>query len=174
MLWTIALSVVAACSIIMYQMFNKPKALQVGDTAPNFTLQNQDGNTISLSDFHGQKNVVLFFYPKDQTEGCTKEACRFRDRYEEITELGAEVIGINGDGTSSHKKFVEKHQLPYHLVTDEGGKTRKAYGVGTIYLILPDRVSFVIDKEGVIRHVYKGNANAEQHVDEALGALKKL
>lgn len=150
------------------------KTLKIGDKAPEFSLQNQDGKTVSLSDYLGKKNVVLFFYPKDQTEGCTKEACRFRDDYEMITELGAEVIGINGDKTSSHKAFADKHNLPYHLVTDNGGQTRKAYGVGTMYLILPDRVSFVIDKEGIVRHIFKGNTDATQHVDEALKVLKTL
>lgn len=148
--------------------------LKVGDKAPDFLLKNQYGQTVSLSDYAGKKNVVLFFYPKDETPGCTKEACTFRDNYEILQELGAEVIGINNDNTSSHKSFADKNNLSYQLVSDEEGITRKAYGVNAIYFFLPERTSFVIGKDGMIKHIYQGNENPEQHVKEALSALKEL
>lgn len=153
-------------------MSNK-EPLGVGSVAPDFTLKNQNGETVSLSDYKGKKNVVLFFYPKDQTPGCTKEACSFRDNYELVTELGAEVIGINGDSESSHKAFATKHNLPYHLVSDNGGSVRKAYGVPKIFFLVPARVTFVIDKEGIIKHVFRSDANAEQHIEEAISVLKE-
>lgn len=152
----------------------KEKLLKVGDEAPNFTLVNQDGKTVSLSDYKGKKNVVLFFYPKDQTQGCTKEACSFRDNYETITDLGAEVIGINGDGTSSHKAFADKHSLPYHLVSDKGSQVRKAYGVSTMFFILPERITFVIDKQGIIQYVHNEKSDPTDHITKAIEALQKL
>lgn len=152
----------------------KEKLLKVGDEAPDFTLINQDGKTVSLSDYKGKKNVVLFFYPKDQTQGCTKEACSFRDNYETITDLGAEVIGINGDGTSSHKAFADKHSLPYHLVSDKGSQVRKAYGVSTMFFILPERITFVIDKQGIIQYVHNEKSDPTDHITKAIEALQKL
>lgn len=150
------------------------KTLNVGDTAPDFTLVNQHGQNVSLSQFRGSKNVVIFFYPKDETPGCTKEACKFRDEYQVFSDLGAEVIGISGDSTGSHKSFAENHRLPYDLLSDKGGNVRKLYGVPNTFLLIPGRVTFIVDKEGIVRHVFNSQFNSEQHIDEALAALKTL
>jgi len=150
------------------------KTLKIGDKAPDFSLLNQHGQQVTLSKYRHDKNVVVFFYPKDETPGCTAEACKFRDEYEAFTDLGAEVIGISGDGTESHKKFAENHRLPYSLLSDNGGKVRKAYGIQNTFFLIPGRVTFVIDKEGIIRHIFNSQFNAEMHIPEALEVLKTL
>src|SRR3989338_7689460 len=111
--------------------------IKVGDTAPDFTLQNQEGKPVRLKDFLGKKNIVLYFYPKDETPGCTKEACAFRDSYEVFKEEGAEVIGISSDSADSHRRFASHHRLPFTLLSDEGGEVRKLYGVGSPLGLLP-------------------------------------
>jgi peroxiredoxin Q/BCP len=150
------------------------KTLKIGDKAPDFSLLNQHGQQVTLSRYQHEKNVVVFFYPKDETPGCTAEACKFRDEYQAFTDLGAEVIGISGDGTESHKKFAENHRLPYNLLSDQGGKVRKAYGIPNTFFLIPGRVTFVIDKEGIIRHIFNSQFNAEKHIEEALEVLKTL
>ncbi|MBI2341092.1 MAG: peroxiredoxin [Deltaproteobacteria bacterium] len=148
--------------------------VKVGDAAPDFTLQNQEGKPVRLKDFLGKKNVVLYFYPKDETPGCTKEACAFRDSYEVFKDQGTEIIGVSSDTASSHQKFAAHHRLPFILVSDEGGKVRKLYGVGSTLGLIPGRVTYVIDKKGVVRHVFSSQFNAARHVEEALEILKGL
>jgi peroxiredoxin Q/BCP len=148
--------------------------LAVGDKAPAFALKDQDGNTVSLSDFAGRRNVVVYFYPKDDTPGCTKESCTFRDQYTAFTDAGAEVLGISSDSQQSHKKFAEKYRLPFPLLADVGGAVRQQFKVPKSLGLLPGRVTFVIDKQGVIRHVFNSQLNAAQHVDEAMGVLRTL
>ncbi len=148
--------------------------LKVGDIAPDFKLADANGNYVSLQDFKGTKNVVLFFYPKDETPGCTAEACRFRDEYDAFLSLDAEVLGISSDSADSHKKFAANHSLSYPLLSDVGGKVRKAYGVPNTFFLIPGRVTFVIDKQGVIRHIFNSQFNSEKHIDEALEVLKTL
>lgn len=148
--------------------------IQVGDTAPDFSLPNQTGETISLSQFQGQKHVILYFYPKDDTPGCTTESCSFRDSYEAFTDLGAEVIGISSDSPQSHQQFANKYNLPFTLVSDAGSKTRKAYGVPATLGLLPGRVTYVIDREGTVKHVFNSQFNPKAHVTEALNILKTL
>src|SRR5579859_3756801 len=136
---------------------NKSQAtgkVQVGDRAPDFTLSNQAGAEVRLNTLLGKSSIVLFFYPKDDTPGCTAEACSFRDSYEVFKEAGAEVIGISSDSVSSHGQFASKHRLPYMLLSDAKGVVRKQYGVPTTFGLLPGRVSYVIDKEGVVRHIF--------------------
>lgn len=149
-------------------------AINVGDIAPDFTLSDQTGNSITLSQFKGEKPVVLYFYPKDDTPGCTVESCAFRDSYEAFTEAGAVVIGISSDSPSSHAQFATKHNLPFTLVSDEGSQVRRAYGVPTTLGLLPGRVTYVIDRDGVVRHVFNSQFNPKAHVTEALGVLKQL
>lgn len=149
-------------------------AINVGDIAPDFTLSDQTGNSITLSQFKGEKPVVLYFYPKDDTPGCTVESCAFRDSYEAFTEAGAVVIGISSDSPSSHAQFAAKHNLPFTLVSDEGSQVRRAYGVPTTLGLLPGRVTYVIDRDGVVRHVFNSQFNPKAHVTEALGVLKQL
>ncbi|MEO1403802.1 MAG: peroxiredoxin [Cyanobacteria bacterium J06635_1] len=149
-------------------------AIKTGDTAPDFTLPNQVGESVSLSGFKGQKTVILYFYPKDDTPGCTTESCTFRDSYQDFLDAGAEVIGISSDSSESHQKFAAKHNLPFTLVSDAGSRVRKAYGVPATLGLLPGRVTYVIDKDGVVRHVFNSQFNPKKHVDEALSVLKSM
>jgi peroxiredoxin Q/BCP len=146
----------------------------VGAQAPDFTLPDQAGNQVSLKDFRGQKAVVLYFYPKDNTTGCTAEACAFRDSYEVFKEAGAEVIGISSDSEDTHQGFASRYQLPFVLLSDKGGKVRKQYGVPTTLGVIPGRVTYVIDKDGVVRHIFNSQFMATKHVNEALQVLKAL
>jgi thioredoxin-dependent peroxiredoxin len=149
-------------------------AIGVGDKAPDFKLRDQNGSEVSLADFRGKKAVVLYFYPKDETPGCTKEACSFRDSYEDFVKAGAEVIGVSGDSVTKHQAFAEHHRLPFTLLADEGNKLRKAYGVPATLWILPGRVTYVIDKQGVVRHVFDSQLQATKHIGEALGVIQSL
>ena len=149
-------------------------AISVGDKAPEFQLQDQDGRKVALADFRGRKAVVLYFYPKDETPGCTKQACSFRDSYEDFSKVGAEVLGISGDSVEAHKAFAEHHRLPFTLLADVGNTTRKAYGVPATLWVLPGRVTYVIDKQGVVQHVFNSQLNSVRHIDEALTVVKRL
>jgi thioredoxin-dependent peroxiredoxin len=148
--------------------------LAVGNAAPDFRLSTIDGSYVSLTDFLGKKNVVVYFYPKDFTQGCTAEACSFRDSYEAFKDLGAEVIGISSDSQESHRDFAQRHRLPFILLSDEAGSVRKAYGVKKTLGLFAGRVSFVIDKKGIVRHVFSSQMRATAHVGEALNILKSL
>ena len=148
--------------------------VEIGSPAPGFRLQTSTGEYISLEDFHGKKNVVVYFYPKDFTKGCTAEACEFRDSYEEFKNLGAEVIGISNDNQKSHEAFASEHKLPFILLSDPDGSARKSYGVKKTFGLVPGRVSFVIDKNGIVRHVFSSQSRATAHVSEALAVLKSL
>lgn len=148
--------------------------IEAGAKAPNFTLSDRSGNKVSLSDFLGQKTVVLFFYPKDSSPGCTAEACSFRDSYEVFQQAGAEVIGISSDSEGSHAQFASRFQLPFVLLSDAGGKVRRLYEVPATFGLLPGRVTYVIDKEGVIRHIFNSQFLATKHVEEALNVVKAL
>jgi len=155
-------------------LFGGSSGLTVGEKAPAFTLKDQHGASVSLADFTGRKNVVVYFYPKDDTPGCTKESCTFRDQYTAFTDVGAVVLGISSDSEKSHRAFAEKYQLPFPLLADSGGTVRKQFQVPKSLGLLPGRVTFVIDKQGVIRHVFNSQLNPTKHVDEALGVLKTL
>ena len=148
--------------------------VNVGDTAPDFTLTSQKGENVTLSQFRGKKNVVLYFYPKDETPGCTREACTFRDSFELFTDLGAEVIGVSADTVESHKAFTEHHGLPFTLLSDVDNAVRKLYGASSTLGIIPGRVTFIIDKEGVVRHVFSSQLQPEKHIEEAREVLKKF
>jgi thioredoxin-dependent peroxiredoxin len=148
--------------------------LNVGDKAPAFTLKDQNGRTVSLKDFAGRKNVVVYFYPKDDTPGCTKESCTFRDQYTAFTDIGAEVLGISSDSEQSHRAFAEKYRLPFPLLSDAGGAVRQQFKVPKSLGLLPGRVTFVIDKQGTIRHDFNSQLNPTRHVDEAIQVLKTL
>lgn len=149
-------------------------SIKVGDRAPNFSLPSQSGATVSLNDFLGKKCVVLYFYPKDDTPGCTAESCAFRDRYEVFQEAGAEVIGISADSPNSHQQFASKYQLPFTLLSDQSNQVRKSYGVPATLFILPGRVTYVIDKEGIVRHIFDSQLDFKAHVEEALNTLAKI
>jgi peroxiredoxin Q/BCP len=147
--------------------------VKVGDTAPEFELKDKDGNLVKLSDFRGKQSVVVYFYPKDETPGCTAQACSFRDSYEDFKEVGAEVIGISSDGTGSHSGFAEHHRLPFILLSDPIGKARKAYGAYDLFGMIPGRVTYVIDKEGKVIHTFDSQLSPTKHIRESLEALRK-
>ena len=148
--------------------------VKVGSVAPDFTLPSQSGEMVSFHDLLGKRAMVLFFYPKDNTLGCTKEVCAFRDSFEELGRLDAEVIGISSDTVDSHRGFAEKHKLPFTLLSDEGGKVRRLYGVPTTLGLFPGRVTYVIDKEGVVRHIFSSQVNVAKHVEEAMRTLQSI
>lgn len=148
------------------------KMLEEGQTAPDFSLPSQKGETIRLSDFVDKSVVVLYFYPKDFTPGCTTEACTFRDNFEDFKDLGAQVIGISSDSIESHRRFSDKYNLPFLLLSDSDHKVREKYGA-TKLGGLPSRTTFVIDKKGVIRMVFE-SSNAKEHVEEAKKIISLL
>jgi len=148
--------------------------VKVGDKAPDFTLLSQMGDNVTLSEFLGKKNIVLYFYPKDETLGCTREACTFRDSYEELASLGAEVLGVSGQSVTSHKSFASHYGLPFILLSDEDNKVRKLYGVPSSMGLIPGRVTYIIDKQGVVRHIFSSQTQTERHVEEAKNTLKEL
>ena len=146
--------------------------VEIGAPAPDFTLPNQQGQPVSLKDYKGKSAVVLYFYPKDNTPGCIAEACSFRDSYDVFKEAGAEVIGVSSDPASSHQGFAARYRLPFVLLSDQTGQVRRLYGVPSTFGLLPGRVTYVIDKEGILRHVFNSQFGATRHVQEALRILK--
>lgn len=150
------------------------KQLMVGDQAPDFSLPSQKGGVVNLRDLLGTSEVVLYFYPKDNTPGCTAEAKAFRDNYEVFKEMGAEVVGVSSDSVDSHVNFASQCDLPFTLLSDAGGKVRKLYGVPSTLGVLPGRVTYVIDTHGVVRHIFNSQFNATKHVEEAINVLKSI
>jgi peroxiredoxin Q/BCP len=149
--------------------------VKVGDKAPEFSLPSQMGDNVTLSEFIGKKNVVLYFYPKDETPGCIKEACTFRDSYEELANLGAEVLGVSGQSVESHNSFATHYGLPFILLSDQDNAVRKLYGVPSSGLgLIPGRVTYIIDKQGIVRHIFNSQTQAPRHVEEAKKTLQEL
>ncbi len=149
--------------------------LLTSSIAPNFTLPDQHGDLQSLLDILKTKAVVLYFYPKDGTYGCTKEACAFRDRYEDFLALGAEVIGVSADAIDSHQEFMTHHQLPFLLLSDPDRRVHKMYGVDRGFFgLVSARITFVIDQKGIIRKTFDSLIDFEGHVRESLAILKEL
>ena len=148
-------------------------ALQTGDVAPSFALEDQDGQMRRLDDVK-DRILVLFFYPKDDTPGCTAEACTFRDHHANLTALGAEVWGVSGDDAVSHRRFAERHQLPYPLLSDKNGSLKRSFGVPKTFGLLPARVTYVIDQKGVIKLVFNNLLDGPAHVKEAESVVRTL
>lgn len=148
--------------------------VKIGDKAPDFTLDSQSGDKVRLKDFIGKKIIVLYFYPKDGTPGCTAEACSFRDNYDVFKQAGAEVIGISSDAVESHSAFVLKYNLQFILLSDKDQTVRKLYGVPSTLGLLPGRVTYIIDKKGIVRHVFSSQFNATKHISEALRVIQSL
>lgn len=144
-----------------------------GNVAPDFALPDQDGQNVKLSDYRGQP-VVLFFYPQDDSPGCTAQACSFRDQHQVFAEAGAVVLGISRNSSASHWRFAEKHRLPYRLLADTDGQAQRSYGVTKSLGLLPGRVTFVIDGNGIVRHSYASQLFPQRHIDEALAVIKSL
>ena len=148
--------------------------LQPGDKAPDFKLLTTTGELFQLSDKLREASIVLYFYPKDETRGCTAQACSFRDQYEVFKEQGAEVVGISSDDMASHQEFTSKHQLPFILLSDNDGKVRKLYDVPRTLGLIPGRVTYVIDQQGVVRYAFNSLMKPLEHVNGALNCLKAL
>jgi peroxiredoxin Q/BCP len=148
--------------------------LHVGEKAPGFALQSASGEIVRLSDFLGKNIIVLYFYPKDQSPVCTIEACTFRDSYEVFRENGAEVIGISPDSPESHRLFIKARHLPFILLSDPDNEVRKRYGIAATMGIIPGRVTFIIDRKGIIRDVFSSQFRGKKHVAEALKTLERL
>ena len=149
-------------------------ALQVGDKIPNFTAKDSSGSDFVSSSVIGIKPVVFYFYPKDNTPGCTAQACSFRDQYEDFKDLGAEVIGISSDSVQSHEKFIKRYKLPFLLLSDNDKKLRNLFGVKTsLFGFLPGRVTYVADKNGVIQLIFDSLV-ATSHIPRALKIIKKM
>lgn len=149
-------------------------AIKVGDRVPNFSLPSQTGTTVNISDLIGKKSLVIYFYPKDDTPGCTAESCAFRDSYEVFTDAGAEVIGISADTPQSHQQFAQKYNLPFTLLSDTDNRVRKLFGVPSTLFVLPGRVTYIIDKEGIVRHIFDSMLDFKAHVTESLNTIKSF
>jgi thioredoxin-dependent peroxiredoxin len=143
----------------------------VGDAAPEFALKSQEGEVVRLSELLGRGSVVVYFYPKDRTPGCTAEAGAFRDSYARFGELGAEVVGISSDSVDSHKGFADDCGLPFKILSDTDGEVRKRFGVPSSMGLVPGRVTYVIDRRGIVRYVFSSQLHATRHVEEALESL---
>ena len=152
---------------------NTMNKVVVGSLVPEFSLPDQNGNTYHLSSVLGKKNIVIYFYPKDDSPGCTKEACKFRDQYEIFKEIDAEIIGMSSDDVASHKHFAEKYHLPYTLLSDNNNEVRQLFGVPSNLLgLLPGRVTYVVNKQGMVIHIFNSQIDAGKHIEESIKALK--
>ena len=162
-------------TLILFTSFIMAQSIEVGDSLPAFSLLDQNGKMFSSKDYLGEKNLVIYFYPKDDTPGCTKEACSFRDSFEDFSEEGAMVIGISTDDIESHKAFEQKYNLPFTLLADTEKVVRDQFGVPTsLFGLLQGRVTYIFDKNGVCVHVYDSHLKPSNHINESLEALKQL
>jgi peroxiredoxin Q/BCP len=164
---------------IAYLIFDtnteKMEKLVVGSTIPKFELEDQHGKLFSIDSVWGKKNLVIFFYPKDDSPGCTKQACSFRDQFEVFADADAMIIGISGQSVESHLEFAEKHRLKYTLLSDKGNKVRKLFGVPSNFFgLIPGRVTYVINKEGKVVYLFNSQTQVEKHVEETLQILQKI
>ena len=147
-------------------------SIQIGDKLPHFTAVKQDGTAFDSNSIQN-KPVVIYFYPKDNTPGCTTQACSFRDAYQDFQDLGAELIGVSGDSVSSHQNFQQKHKLPFILLSDSDRKLRKLFGVPTaLFGLIPGRVTYVFDAFGKAIYIFD-NMSAKNHIIKALDSIKK-
>src|SRR4051794_817803 len=163
-------SITIGLALVTARAAETPK---VGDKAPAFAAKDQDGKTVKLADFAGKQTVLLYFYPKDQTPGCTKEACGFRDSLDDLKKKGVAVLGVSRDDAESHKKFIAKENLNFPLLVDTDGKITEAYAAGMAGKNMSRRVSFLIDKDGKIVHVTDATS-ADKHLAEMKDAVEKL
>lgn len=148
--------------------------LKVGDAIPKFIAKDTHGNAFDSTEIIGKKPLVIYFYPKDNTPGCTVQACSFRDQYEDFKDLGAEVIGISSDSIESHQQFTKQYRLPFILLSDSDKKIRKLFGVPADWFgLLPGRVTYVADQKGIIIMVFD-SVKAKYHIPKALEAIQSL
>ncbi len=148
--------------------------IDIGKTIPEVELYNQEGELFNLKKESAGKNVVLFFYPKDDTPGCTEQACSFRDQFMDFADANTLIVGISGQSVQSHKQFAEKYQLNYTLLSDNGNEVRKQFGVPTNFFgLLPGRVTYVIDKNHKVLYIFNSQSDISGHIDSALQILKE-
>jgi len=164
--------VVIATLCSFFVKSSSAQEVKVGSKVPEFKLMDQTGKEFDIKEVLGKKKLVVYFYPKDETPGCTKEACYFRDQYEVFQKADAVIIGISAQSVESHKEFAENHKLPFTLLSDKDNEVRKLFGVRTSPI--PGRVTFVVNKSGKVVYVFDSLTQATKHVDEALRILKGL
>ncbi len=146
-----------------------------GSAIPLFSLKDQYGQLVNIDSYIGKNNLVIYFYPKDDTPGCTKEACSFRDQFEVFKNEDAVIFGISGQSVESHLEFAKKYRLNFTLLSDEDNAVRKSFGVPTSFFgLLPGRVTYIVNKEGKVAYVFNSQLNVEKHTDEALRILRSL
>lgn len=162
----------ALLTVILTGSMNLNEKVKIGDKVPLFSLLDQNGALFYVKDHIGKNSMVIYFYPKDDTPGCTKEACKFRDNYSEFENLKVKIIGISADDVESHKNFAKKYKLPFTLLADTDNKVRALFGVkNNVFGLIPGRTTYVINENGVVVHMYENMFKAENHVDEALKFL---
>ena len=150
-------------------------ALKTGDKIPQFSLVDQNGKNFNINSLLTKKALVIYFYPKDETAGCIKQACAFRDHYQDFKDAGAEVIGISSDSEDSHGSFADHHKLPFILLSDKDGFLRKEFGVpGDLLGLIPGRVTYIVDKQGTVKYIFNSQIRIEKHITESLRILKEL
>ncbi len=160
--------------LIVFSVFrsNAQNPLKVGDKIPSFQLKDQSGENFDIDQYIGNTAMVIYFYPKDDTPGCTKEACSFRDSYEAFTDKNIKVIGISSDDVESHKNFAAKYNLPFTLLADTESEVRDLFGVkNNAFGLIPGRVTYVIDQKGEIIFMYDSQFKAAKHIEEAIKAI---
>lgn len=161
--------------LIIFTVMTLQTPIKVGDKVPDFSLPNENGDTVSIKSMIGANPLVIYFYPKDDTPGCTMEACSFRDQYEVFQDLGVRVIGISSDSPQSHANFKRKYNLPFTLLSDSNKKVQQLFGVKKNFLGLIDgRVTYVLDKHGTIRHIFSSQLRPKRHIEEALEVIRSL
>ena len=154
---------------------HKMDKIGVGSTVPSFSLKDQFGKDFDINTVKGKKNLVIYFYPKDDSPGCTKEACSFRDQFEVFSDADALIIGISSQSVKSHLDFANKYRLNYTLLSDEGNNVRKLFDVPTnLFGLLPGRVTYIVNKAGNVVFIFNSQIQAEKHIEEAIRILKEL
>ncbi|WP_349318206.1 peroxiredoxin [Chitinophaga sp. MM2321] len=165
--------IIAMTAFLQFWGCSSQSQIKTGDKIPAFSLQDQNGKTFDINSVLGKQPLVIYFYPKDETSVCTKEACSFRDAYQDFQKYGAIVIGISADNVASHKSFATHHNLPFTLLSDSRNEVRKLFGVPKTFVI-PGRVTYIVDKNGIVVHEFNSMRDGEKHVTEALAALEKM
>ena len=173
-LYILVLIVITVSVIFIVNGMDKTRKIEVGSLVPDFSLYDQNGNIFQLATHLGKKNLVIYFYPKDETSGCTKEACKFRDMYEDFTDAGAEVIGISSDSRKSHSAFASKHNLQFSLLSDEDNAVRKRFGVPDYLGFLPGRVTYIVNRQGIVKYIFNSQIQAEKHAEESIRIIRSM
>jgi peroxiredoxin Q/BCP len=149
--------------------------IKIGEKCPDFSLLDQNGELITIKNIIGEKNIVIYFYPKDNTWGCTKQACSFRDSFQDFVDLGCEVIGISTDSVASHKLFSTKYNLNFKILSDVDDEVRAKFGVPkSLFGLIKGRVTYIIDKKGDVVWKFNSQLNSEAHISKAIEVLKAL